>query len=215
MSKYKLALFDMDGTLVKERTIFVFAEKKGFIEELNKLIYNKDIEFYKKSIEIAKSLKGIKSKELIDIFREIPLQENLDNVIYEIKKRNIITAIITDSYQFVADDLKERLGFNYAFANNLIIDDGIVTGELIISNKDLIKEPNGDKIYSICKSCILDQLCEKFNINANEVFAVGDGKVDICMLKKAGLGIAFNASDEVNKNADVCINDMNKILDYI
>ena len=45
--------------------------------------------------------------------------------------------------------------------------------------------------------------------------AIGDGKVDICMLKKAGLGIAYNAPEEVQKHADINIKDMEKILEYI
>jgi len=215
MNKFKLALFDMDGTLLKERTIFVFAEKKGFMDDLRRLIYNSDIEFYEKSIEIAKSLKGLDSKELLEIFRNMPLQEHVENVVKELKKRGIKTAIVTDGYQFVADDLKERLGMDYAFANNLIIDEGIVTGELIIHNKDLAEEFIGHKIYSICKSCVLEQLCKKFDITADEVIAVGDGRVDICMLKKAGLGVAFNAPEEVQKHADISISDMSVILDYI
>ena len=77
MSKFKLVLFDMDGTLVKDRTIFVFAEKKGFLDDLKKLIYNSDIPFYKKSIEIAKSLKGLDCNELLEIARNIPLNENV------------------------------------------------------------------------------------------------------------------------------------------
>jgi len=215
MSKFKLVIFDMDGTLLKERSIFVFAEKLGFTDDLTKLIHSSNKEFYQKSIEIAKSLRGINSKELLEIFREIPLNNQVEKVIQEIKKQCIKTAIITDSYQFLADNLKDRLGIDYAFANNLILDKDIVTGELIIHNKELTKEFIGNKIYSICKSCVLDQLCEKLDIKSDEVMAVGDGKVDICMLKKAGLGIAFNAPEEVQKHADICINDMSKILNYI
>jgi len=216
MSKIKLVVFDMDGTLINDRTIFVFAEKKGFLDDLKKLIYNNEIEFYKKSKEIAKSLKGMKSNELIKIFREIRLHENVEKVVKELKKRNIKTAIITDSYQFVADDLKKRLGIDYAFANNLIIHDDIVTGELEINNKELIEdEVNKNNIYSVCKSCILEKLCKINNIKINETMAIGDGKVDICMLKKAGIGIAFNAPEEVKKHADICTNNMLEILKYI
>ncbi len=215
MSKFKLALFDMDGTLLKDRTIFVFAEKKGFMDDLRRLIHNNDMEFYEKSIEIAKSLKGLDSKELLEIFRNMPLHEHAENVVKELKKRGIKTAIVTDGYQFVADDLKERLDMDYAFANNVIIDKGIVTGELIIHNKELIEESVGNNIYSICKSCILEQLCKEFDITTDEVIAVGDGRVDICMLKKAGLGVAFNAPEEVKKHADIGISDMSLILNYI
>ncbi|UCH71447.1 MAG: HAD-IB family phosphatase [Thermoplasmatales archaeon] len=214
MTKYKLAIFDMDGTLIKDRTIFVLAEKKGFTEELNRVIKS-DMEFYKKSIDIARSLKGMNINELLEIVRNIPLQENVEEIIRELKKRGIKTAIATDSYQFFAEDLKERLGIDYAFANNLIIYNNIVTGDLEIHNKELKKDFISNKIYSICKSCVLEQLCENLNISENEAIAVGDSKVDIGMIKRAGLGIAFNASEEVQKHADVSTEAMVKILDYI
>ena len=121
MSKFKLVIFDMDGTLIAGRTVFVFAEEKGFEDELLQII-NGNKELHKKSIEIAKLLKGMNARELLEIFRNIPLQEHVENVIGEIKKGGIKTAIVTDSYQFVADDLRERLDIYYAFANNLIIE---------------------------------------------------------------------------------------------
>jgi len=34
--KYKLVMFDMDGTLIDGRSIFIFAEKKGFKDKLLK-----------------------------------------------------------------------------------------------------------------------------------------------------------------------------------
>ena len=35
------------------------------------------------------------------------------------------------------------------------------------------------------------------------------------MIKKAGLGVAINASDKFKKHADVVIDDMGVLLDYI
>ena len=215
MSKFKLVLFDMDGTLIKGRGIFLIAEKKGFKNELLRLIIYNGIDFHERSIEIAKLSKGLNKNELLEIFRTIPLQENVENVIEELKKKNIKTAIVTDSYRFLADDLKNRLGIDYVFANNLIINDGIITGELEIHNKELTKDFYSGKIYSICKSHVLEQLCNKLGIPIGESIAVGDGKVDIGMIKRAGLGIAFKASKEVQKNADVVINDLKLILEYI
>jgi phosphoserine phosphatase len=215
MGEFKLVMFDMDGTLIQERGIFVIAEKMGFKDDLIKKINNNSYDFYERSIDIAKLSKGLNKNEILEIFRSIKLSENAEKVIKELKSQKIITAIATDSYKFLADDLKERLGIEYTFANNLIIDNNIITGELEIHNKDLTQDFFSGKIYSICKSCALESLCNELNINIKEVIAVGDGKVDIGMIKKAGLGIAYNAPEIVNKNADIVTNDLKTILDYI
>jgi HAD superfamily phosphoserine phosphatase-like hydrolase len=206
----------MDGTLLKDRGIFVIAEKLGFYDQLIKLFKYDGNNFYEKSIEIAKLTKGYSKKEFLEIFREIPYQDHVEEIINELKKRNIITGIVTDSYQLLADDLKERLGIDYAFANNLIIKNNIITGELEIHNYDLKKDFCSERVYSICKSCVLEQLCNDLDITVNEAIAVGDGIVDIGMIRKAGLGIAFNASSpSVQKYADVVTDDLSTILKYI
>ena len=215
MADVKLVMFDMDGTLIKGRGIFVIAEKKGFIDELWRYIKDPYLEYYEKSIEIAKLSKGFKKNEYLEIFQKVPLQRNAQEVISELKKRNIKTAIATDSYLMLAEDLKHRLNIDHAFANDLVTNDDVITGELRIHNKDLVEDISGNKIYSICKGCVLEQLCKDMNINLEQTIAIGDGIVDIGMINKAGTGIAFNATDEVKKYADVVSDDLKIILDYI
>ena len=206
-------MFDMDGTLIDGRSIFVFSEKKGFKDKLLSSLQS-DKEPYEKSIEIAQFLHGVSSIELLEIFRKIPLHNNVEKVAQKLREKNVKTAVVTDSYQFIADDLKKRLHFDYAFANNLIIEQGIVTGKININNSNLKRCETG-VIYSICKGLVLDQLYTMLNITPADVIAVGDGVVDIGMIKKAGLGIAYNASEQVQKNADIITNDLAVVLDYI
>jgi len=215
MNNYKLALFDMDGTLLKDRGIFVIAKKKGFLGDLIRDIKDSSMEYYRRSIKIATLSKGQSKQEFLDIFRTVPFNKNVEFVIKELKERGIKTAIATDSYQFLADDVKNRLGIDYAFANRLKFDGDIITGELEIHNKSLTKDFNGESIYSICKSCVLEQLCQRLGISVEEAIAVGDGIVDIGMIKKAGFGVAINASEKVQKHADIAIDDMSMLLDYI
>jgi len=214
MNKFKLVVFDMDGTLLKDKGIFVIAEKKDFKEKLINILRNNSNEFYIRSIEVAQLLKGQNKKEFLEIFRTIPFQDNIEDIIQKLRKKHIKTAIATDSYQFLADDIKQRLQIDYAFANNLITNNDIITGELEIHNKNLLKDFN-NKIYSICKSHVLEQLCRDLGITVKEAIAVGDGRVDIGMIKKSGLGIAFNAPEEVQKHADIITNDLKSILKYI
>lgn len=215
MTDVKLVMFDMDGTLIKGRGIFEIAEKKGFINELWRYIKDPYLEYYEKSIEIAKLSKGFKKNEYLEIFQKVPLQNNAQQVISELKKRNIKTAIATDSYLILAEDLKHRLNIDYVFANDLVTNDDVITGELRIHNKDLVEDISGNKIYSICKGCVLEQLCKDMNITLEQTIAIGDGIVDIGMINKAGIGIAFNATDEVKKYADVVSDELKIILEYI
>ncbi|OYT62120.1 hypothetical protein B6U81_01505 [Thermoplasmatales archaeon ex4484_30] len=204
----------MDGTLLNGRTIIRIAEKKGFNNKLLKIM-RKDEIAYKKSVEIAKLLKCITEKEFLEIFREISIQKHAEYVVRKLKNKGIKTAIVTDSYDIAAYDLGKRLGIDYVFSNKLIKHNGHLTGEIMLANNNLTPRFEGCKIHSICKKDVLNYLCRKCNMRPNEVMAVGDGDIDICMLREAGMGIAFNAPEEVIKNADISITNLKDILNYI
>lgn len=51
-------------------------------------------------------------------------------------------------------------------------------------------------------------LLEKYNIQKENTIAIGDSMNDLCMIKEAGLGIAFCSKDELlNHHADVIISE--------
>ncbi len=204
----------MDGTLLNGRTIIRIAEKKGFNNKLLKIM-RKDEIACKKSVETAKLLKCITEKEFLEIFREISIQKHAEYVVRKLKNKGIKTAIVTDSYDIAAYDLGKRLGIDYVFSNKLIKHNGHLTGEIMLANNNLTPRFEGCKIHSICKKDVLNYLCRKCNMRPNEVMAVGDGDIDICMLREAGMGIAFNAPEEVIKNADISITNLKDILNYI
>jgi phosphoserine phosphatase len=132
-----------------------------------------------------------------------------------LKEYNFIIALATDSYDFVANDVKENLKLDYAYANNLIFKDNICTGEVRILNSNHIKDEITNKIYSISKTHILKRLCDYHRIPINQSIAVGDGMVDCGMLMNAGMGIAIDASSNVNSYADYTINNLIDILRLI
>ena len=213
MHDIQLIIFDMDGTLLQKRTIYTFAEEKHFTPQLNTIL-NTQKQPYEKTIEIAQLLKDTNVQELLKIFQTIPLQPHVKDVLTHINNQNIHTIIATDSYQFVADNLKKRLHIHNAYANNLITKNNIVTGEIHLHNKNL-ERCNNKTIYSICKEKILHTLCKQHHISPNQTLAIGDGLVDCAMLQQAGIGIAYKAPKTVQQAADISTDDFRTILNYL
>ena len=212
--KYKLVMFDMDGTLLKERTIFTLAEKKGFKQELLDILENETYN-YVKTRKIASFLKGMLVSEFLDVIKSMPLSDYVVEVINELKNRGIKMSIVSNSYDLAIEDLRRRLGIDFGFGNHLIIRDDVITGEIEFHNKKPVPKKDCCRSYSVCKRDVLEYLCAKLSLSKNEVVTVGDGKIDVFMFQEAGLSAAYNAPRNVQEYADVSISDMRELLKYV
>jgi phosphoserine phosphatase len=210
---YKLILFDMDGTLNQTHFITTYADHCGFRQHLETIMNNPRNEPYETSLAVAKLLKNKNSEEMLRIFQTIPTQNHLQTLLDIINEADLKTAIISASYHFLIDDLKTRLKFTYGFANTLILEKGIATGDIKIHNHSKI--PYRGRVYSINKGAILNQLCTELSITPKEVIAIGDGPIDRSMLESAGLGVAFNAKPDVQQVAALSTSDLRDIIPYV
>ncbi len=205
----------MDGTLLYGRTIYALAAELGFEENLRQIMLS-NLQEFEKTIEIAKLLRGLSVKRFLEIFDKIPFRAGIQKVITATREAGMMTVIATDSYQLAANRLAERLGIDRAFANELEIREGEITGRIKLNNDRLEPLIAGCKIRSICKRDILHELCSELGITTAEIVAVGDSSNDKCMLEAAGLGVTFESSTEINDFADIILNDdLSEILDYI
>jgi len=211
----KLIAFDMDGTLIADRFIFRLARRFGFEAKLEEII-SRNIPEYEKTRSIASLLKGIRVKEIIDTFDQIPLSPGTQTTVQELKKAGHVLAIISDSYTIVTERLKKRLGFDYTVANKLIVKRGKATGEVEMP-LNWTSNITGCLKHSVCKLNALVSLSEKTKIPLERTVAVGDSTADICMLKQAGLGIAFNPKTRaVEQSADITIKgELSELLTII
>lgn len=212
--RYKLVAFDMDDTLLSGRTIYVLADRKNFRKEIDKIISLK-IPNYIKTIEIAKFLRGMSVDEFLQIFRSIPLNKNVPEVIKELKEMGMKLAIISNSYDLGANDLARRLDFDFVIANKLVVENGVITGEVIPYTTENVDDISDCRSCSVCKRDALLEICRKMNIDPSESIAVGDGGIDRFMLEIAGLGVAYRPKVNLIKYADAIIEDMAELLDLI
>jgi phosphoserine phosphatase len=64
----------------------------------------------------------------------------------------------------------------------------------------------------------LEKIARDFCVPIENTVAVGDTKSDICMIQRAGVGIAFMPKDkEIKKASDKIVNepDLLKVLEFI
>ena len=191
----KIAIFDMDNTLIRKSFIQVAADEFGMRDALTDIRSNNSNPLIRTKL-IARLLKGKSIAELLNIVDSIETTANIKSALATFKDRGYITGIITDSYDFIALHLKQKFGFDFILANDLEFSRGIATGEVRIPSYFLPWENSICK-HDYCKTHALLSACDQFKVDLNNTFVVGDGANDICMVKNAGIGVSFCSHNEL------------------
>ena len=148
-----------------------------------------ELDFSDSLKERVSLLEGMRQEKMHEIAQNLPLMEGAQVLISTLKRLGYKTAILSGGFTYFGEVLKDQLGIDYVFANELDILDGQLTGRVI--------EPIVD---SERKAELLQYLANKENISLQQVVAVGDGANDLARLQAAGLGIAFHAKPFLKEN---------------
>jgi len=190
----KVVIFDMDSTLVDAEMIDEMAKLAGVGKEIAAITakgMRTKMDFAQSLRKRVALLKGLSVKTLSSLARSLRLTRGSAELIGALKEMGFKVALVTGGFTFFTDILKRKLGFDYAFGNELEIRRGRLTGRV----KGRIIDAEG-------KARMMDEICRLEGITRDEVVAVGDGSNDRIMVANAGLGIAFNAKEILKKVAD-------------
>lgn len=190
----RLIVFDMDSTLIQCEVIVELAKANGSgdkVHEITERAMNGELDFDESLRERVKTLKGLPISKMQSILENLPLTQGVEDVIKTVKSLGYKTAIISGGFNFFAQGLKDKLGMDYAFANELEHDGKALTGNV-----------KGTIVNAEQKATLLDLIAQQERISLEQVVAIGDGANDLPMLSKAGLGIAFHAKPVVREKAD-------------
>ncbi|WP_332765273.1 phosphoserine phosphatase SerB [Pseudomonas koreensis] len=196
----RLAVFDMDSTLIEAEVIDELAKAAGVgdrVSEITERAMAGELDFRASFKERLALLKGLDVSVLDSIGASLRLTEGAETLFAELKRLGYKTAILSGGFTYFAKQLQARLGIDYVFANELEVVDGKCTGVAI--------EPIVDAQR---KADLLRELAHKEGLRLEQTIAVGDGANDLPMLAIAGLGVAFRAKPLVKQSAKQAISTL-------
>lgn len=203
----KMLLADMDSTMIQQECIDELADEAGVgprVKDITARAMNGELDFEGALRERVGLLKGL-SADVIDkvLAERITMMPGGQTLVATMKAQGGYTALVSGGFTAFTAFVAEVLGFDENRANKLLIERGVLTGE--VGMPILGKQAKIDA---------LEEITGRIGLAESDVIAVGDGANDLGMLGRAGLGIALHAKPSVAAQCDVRVNfgDLSALL---
>jgi phosphoserine phosphatase len=190
----QVVIFDCDSTIIQEEIIDELAKVAGVgetVKEMTIKAMNGEMDYTEAVRKRVQLLKGLTVDQLEILTKGIHLTPGAEELISTLHRMGYKVGVISGGFTFFTDYLKEQLNLDYVFANELAVQDGVVTGEI-----------NGDIVDAKQKGEILQKIAQAERISVDQIVAVGDGANDRFMLENAGLAIAFSPKEILKEYSD-------------
>lgn len=194
----KLALFDMDSTLIQQEVIDQLATAFGLGEQVSAITERAmrgELDFIESFTERLGLLRGLAESELDAVYQNLTLMPGADILTANLSGAGVRLGIVSGGFSYFADQIGNRLGMDFVLSNTLECQHGEVTGRVVPPIID-----------GSMKLQTLESEARVLGITLGETMAVGDGANDIPMLTASGIGVAHHAKPKVRDEANHCLN---------
>ena len=194
----KLALFDMDSTLIQQEVIDQLAAAFGLGDQVSAITERAmrgELDFIESFTERLGLLSGLAESELDVVYQGLTLMPGAEILTANLSGAGVRLGIVSGGFSYFADQIGDRLGMDFVLSNRLECRDNQVTGRVI--------QPIID---GSMKLQTLNTEARALGIDLVETLAVGDGANDIPMLNASGIGVAHHAKPRVRDAANHCLN---------
>jgi len=203
--RYKLVIFDLDGTLTQERSVWEYVHKQlgkwhGFAEKYQNQFLAGQINYQRFCELDAEVWKGMKVEEVSEIAKSVPFHSGVDELIRYFKQKGLKLSMVSSGLSLLSNWVHERYGFDYSVSNDLLHENGVLTGKVKI------------RVYYDKKAEWVEKILKQFGVKPEEAIAIGDSKGDMDMFQMVGFSIAFNSScRDLDQIANIRIQSKNLI----
>ena len=195
----RLLIADMDSTMIQQECIDELGAKAGIGEHIKQITARAmrgELDFEGALRERVSLLKGLPVGIIGTILRErISFMPGGRTLIATMKAHGAHTALVSGGFTPFTARVAEALGFDENQANELIVTDGVLTGE--VAHPILGQQAKLDA---------LRRISARLGISTADALAVGDGANDLAMLGEAGMGVALHAKPQVQAEARYRVN---------
>ena len=192
-------LADMDSTMIQQECIDELADVAGVgdrVKDITARAMNGELDFEAAIRERVGLLKGLPEAVIAQVLEtRISLMPGGPVLLATMKAHGAYAALVSGGFTAFTAAVAARLGFDENRANTLLVQDGVLTGE--VGTPILGQQAKVDA---------LGDITETLGIGPDAVLAVGDGANDLGMLHRAGLGVALHAKPAVAAQCDVRVN---------
>ena len=190
----KLLLADMDSTMIGQECVDEladFAGLKASVAAITERAMRGEIAFEPALRERVALLKGLPVSVVDEVLKDrITLTPGGRELVATMRAHGAYTCLISGGFTLFTNAVAAMLGFAENRANELVVEDGKLTGE--------VREPI---LGRAAKLATLIDLTEAFDLDDIDTLAVGDGANDLDMIQHAGLGVAYHAKPAVAASA--------------
>ncbi|HMX63908.1 MAG TPA: phosphoserine phosphatase SerB, partial [Candidatus Sumerlaeota bacterium] len=174
--EFRVALMDMDSTLINQEVIEELAEFAGVrahVANVTKLAMEGKLDFRQALRERVKLLADQPESILETVYAErITETGGLRELIAGFKKLGIKSAVVSGGFAAIVDRFAARVGLDHSRANVLEVANGRLTGNVA-----------GAIIDSDAKVQMLGELCAQYRVPTTDAIAIGDGANDLKMMQ--------------------------------